>query len=492
MMTGLLVALATVASGANHPERALRAAFHVHTTFSDGSHTVVEVARFAAEAGIDVVILNDHFMDQITYGLPLLREAFALRVTPPSLAPRDMDAYLEATREAERETGVIVLPGVELTPFYYWQGNPLSGNLTLNSAHRHLLVVFSHASDIRNVSETLPTVSSPAGRRFGPATLLLLWPLLPGFWAARRLLSPPLEVRRTRFFIVKRKRRPLVAWVVAVASMTALVRSWPFTVPRWDPYAGDAGTAPYQEAIDAAAARGLSFWAHPETSTAFRHARYPVNFYSAPYTDFVLRADRATGFASLYEGHRKAAAPGGVWDQASLAFLAGRREGRLFTIGELDLHQVGESGGKFFGEVETVLWSRERSRAGVLKALRSGSMYAVRQTLTSRVLLDRFEAACDDGVAVMGEGLSAGAPCRLEATLHGEGEPGQTLTLALLRNGEVLHEQSVEIGRQPIELSWAEKATARRPVFYRLIGTAGNRPVLYSNPVFVYPGEAAP
>ena len=383
-------------------EMVLRAAVHIHTNFSDGRHSVDEIAQRAAGAGIDVVILNDHFMDEITYGVPLLREALAFKVAPPSLAPESMEAYLQAAHEAEQKTGVLILPGVKLTPFYYWEGSPFSGDLTLNSAHRHLMVIFP------------------------------------------------------------------------------------------DKYAGDAGTAPYQEAIDAAASTSsLTFWAHPETSTRFRHARYPVDYRSEAYPEFLLRTEGADGFASLYEG-RQAAAAGGFWDQALVAFVRGERTKPLWTVGALDLHAEGEAGGKFIGNVETVLRARERTKQAVVEALRTGAMYAVRQRNTNRLVLHHFDIVCGRQRARSGERVITDGPCRIEARLDQEGEPSGAVTLVLVRNGEVIDERKVEIDEEGVTLSWMEGDIPRDTSYYRLIGKRGNNPVLYTNPVFVFPKAAVP
>jgi hypothetical protein len=280
---------------------------------------------------------------------------------------------------------------------------------------------------------------------------------------------------------------------MAIASMIALIRSWPFSVPNWSPYAGDAGTAPYQEAIDAAASTySLTFWAHPETSTSFRHPRFPVDYRSEAYPDFLLRTDGADGFASLYEGHRQAAAPGGFWDEALAAFARGERRKPLWTVGELDLHAEGEAGGKFIGEVETVLRARARTKRAVLEALRTGAMYAVRQDKTRRLVLDRFVVVCGKQRARSGEHVIANGPCRIDARLHQDGEPSEAITVVLVRNGDVTDERRVEVDEEGATLSWTEEDVPTDTYYYRLIAKRRNNHILFSNPIFVVPKEATP
>ncbi len=233
----MVSALLVLGLGAVPRPLELRVAIHVHTTFSDGKHSVEEIADTARNAGVDAVVLTEHFMDEISYGLPFVRRASSVTLRVPSLTPERMSSYLDATREAEKRTGVLMLPGVEITPYYYWQGSLFRGDLTLRSADRSLLVVFPDRPDPEALIQALPTVASPAGRRFGIGSVVLLWPLIPLAWGLHRLVFPRVHVVRARYFVVRRIHRGWLAWVVAGISIAALGRSWPPTVPRFSPYA---------------------------------------------------------------------------------------------------------------------------------------------------------------------------------------------------------------------------------------------------------------
>ena len=477
-MNGLVLTVLMTAATPDTERLALRAAVHIHTTFSDGSHSVEEIAKRAGQEGIDVVVLGDHFLTRVEYGPPLLRKALAVSVRLSSLSPQDLDLYSEAARKAERQTGVLVLPGVEIAPFYYWTGNPLSGRLTLNSAHRHLLVVFPERPDLVGLARALTEMSAPGIQDFTTGSLLLAWPFLPALWAVNRL---------------RRSRRSLLAWFVAAASVAALVRSWPYPVPRFSPYAGDAGAAPYQEAVNMArSTSSLTFWAHPETSVESRHPRYPVVDRSDKYPELISGTRGATGFASLYEGYRQAAAPAGPWDQALKEFVRGERPWPVWTLGELDLHEQGEAGGKHLSEVETVVLAKERSRGAVIEALATGSMYAVRQPGTSRLTLERFQAVCSGHEGGMGERATVMGPCRIEAVLRSGGVRLQEVAVTLIRNGEVVSERSVDIAEEGVKLEWDEDGPSHESLFFRLVARRGNRLALYGNPIFVDGEEGAP
>lgn len=477
---------------AEAPVLELRAAIHVHTTFSDGKHSVEEIAEKARNAGVDVVVLGDHFMDEITYGLPLLREAFSVTLGVPSLTPERMSSFLDATREAEKRTGVLILPGVELTPYYYWQGSLLRGDLTLRSGDRHLLVVFPDRPDPQALVRALPTVASPAGRRLGIGSVLLLWPLIALAWGLHRLAFPRLRVIRARYFVVRRLHRGRLAWVVVGLSIVVLGRSWPFTVPRFSPYANvtnnddGVGLAPYQYAADEAAKAGtLTFWPHPEASVEYRHPRYPVTYRSNAYSEFVARTTGITGFASLYEGYRRAAAPGGPWDEALLAFCAARRNRPVWTMGEISLHEEGEAGGKKIGQVETVLRARDRSRAAVVEALARGFGYAVRHAPGSRLFLEDFAVASGGRAAQSGERLESHGGLQVEVRLRREGQSSSPVTIRVIRDGAVVQSGSMDVTDRSTSFVWMDSSPIVGVSYYR-IAIEGRYPeMILSNPVFV-------
>jgi hypothetical protein len=474
-VTALVLAM-SVAAAPSHADRIpLRTAFHVHTTFSDGSHSLDELASRASQEDIDVIILSDHFQTRFEYGPPLFRKALAVSADSASLGLHDLSAYVEAAAETERQSGVLVIPGVEITPFYYWEGNPVSQDLTLNSAHRHLLVLFPDTPDIASLGPLLKRMSAPGIGEFGLGSLLLIWPLLPGVWALNRLLHD---------------KRSLVLWLVVAGSVGALARSWPYRVPRHSPYANDAGAAPYQDALDASRPTAtLTFWAHPEASVDFQHSRYPVTYRSEKYPELIYQTHGATGFAALYEGHRQTGGVGGAWDRALNQFSLERRQKPLWTVGELDLHEEGESGGKFLGQVETIILAKERSHRAVMDALREGAMYAVRQPGAGRLTLERFRAVCDQDAVNMGQRATVTSPCRIEAILCARGEPLGKVATTLVSNGEVVDERTIDIDEDGVVLTWHADVAPGRVSYFRLMARRGNNLSLFSNPVFLQEGE---
>lgn len=87
--------------------------FHIHTTWSDGRHSMPEVVDLFGRAGHDVIAITDHVVNSDSF---LGRTAHRLRL---SVTREKWDAYrAEVEREARRAWDtyrMVVLPGVELT-----------------------------------------------------------------------------------------------------------------------------------------------------------------------------------------------------------------------------------------------------------------------------------------------------------------------------------------------------------------------------------------
>jgi hypothetical protein len=191
----------------------------------------------------------------------------------------------------------------------------------------------------------------------------------------------------------------------------------------------------------------------------------------------------------LYEGYRETGGVGGAWDRALNEISLEPLRKPLWTVGELDLHEEGESGGKFLGQVETIVLAEERSRRGVMDALREGSMYAVRQPRATRLTLERFRAVCNQNAVNMGQRATVTSPCRIEATLRAHGEPLDNVATTLVSNGEVAGERTIDIGEDGVELTWDADVAPGRISYFRLMARRGNTLSLFSNPVFLAAGE---
>ena len=130
------------------------AAIHVHSTFSNGENEIIDLARFAQERSVDVLILTDSFLTTATYGIwPLDRIGFEgiNKKVRPAVRDHGVDNYFAAVREARDQfPELVILPGVEVIPYYYWKGSPWN-DLRLYDFDRHLIVLGLTAEQMRHL-----------------------------------------------------------------------------------------------------------------------------------------------------------------------------------------------------------------------------------------------------------------------------------------------------------------------------------------------------
>lgn len=91
--------------------------FHIHSTFSDGRHTVRELVDYYGHSGFDCIAITDHWCDRTSF---LGKGA---RILDRTLTPETFPAYLgtiqEENERALRLYGMHVLAGVEITRNYF-------------------------------------------------------------------------------------------------------------------------------------------------------------------------------------------------------------------------------------------------------------------------------------------------------------------------------------------------------------------------------------
>ncbi|HEX9780863.1 MAG TPA: hypothetical protein VGB20_06595 [bacterium] len=130
------------ASGDHGGGLRIRLAAHLHTTVSGGTQSPDAVAALAKSAGLDAVLITDSALRRWEYGLWPLRGLLKRVVEEPSVLRLGAAKYLAKIDAADRaHPDLLILPGMEAAPSYYWRRSPLErdGALVLGW-HRHLLV----------------------------------------------------------------------------------------------------------------------------------------------------------------------------------------------------------------------------------------------------------------------------------------------------------------------------------------------------------------
>ncbi len=463
-----------------HTFKPLVAALHVHSTFSTGSLTLDQLASRAEQLGIDAIILSENFALRYEYGIPPLRGVLRRAVTVPSLSAQRIAQFLAQLADVQtRHPRVLLIPGVEVAPHYYWTGSLWERNLTMHNSQRNLLVLgLPKAEDYA----ALPLSGNQDSYRYGWTSVSNLTPILlciPAGWLWRRSKAPVWGGRLCK----------TAGLMLATLACLLLFNAWPFGQPVFSSYDDQLEYRPYQTLIDAATSRGgLVIWSLPEARDQRVYSFGPlgtVAVETAPYPEALLKTSGFTGFGGLYQDTRHIQDPGGIWDQGISRFLKHQRQLPPYLFGEIAFHTPGEAG-IALDQVLNVLWVNTWSVPGILEAMRQGRLYAVGQYQPGHGLrLDEFRLDCTDGSCTAASGdrleLHHAKDLVIRVSVSATNHAAHPISVTLVRSGQV--RARIE-GVTPLKHSFFESASNLEfPGSYR-IEVQGKGEIL-SNPIFL-------
>jgi hypothetical protein len=462
-------------------------AFHVHSDISTGSLSLDQIAEQAQQMGIDAVVFSENLALRYEYGLFPFRGIIRRTVTLPSVVEYGIDRYLAAMAEAQaRHPGVLLVPGVEATPHYYWTGSVPDRNLTMHNSQKNLLVLgLTGPEDYR----ALPVPGNVAFSRYGWETLDRAWPVLllvPAVRLWRLKASQQVRVGVTTVRITKRFRVP--AGLMAACAVLLLLLAWPYDSPLFSFYDEQVRERPYQALIDTAVQRGGAvIWSMPE-AVDFNVFSYgllgPVTVKTDPYPLALLQTSGYTGFGGVYQDTRTITEPGALWDQLLLQYLDGQRPVPPAVFGEIAYHRPGQAGIEL-NQVLNVVTVRERTVAALVEAMKAGRLYALSQAGRPFGLrLNTFQVEAQDGsrAAAVGQPFIHGAePPAVRVTVTATDRGSHHVTVAVIRSGQVVARFS---GTTPFHQRVVDATlSAGAAAFYR-VDVRGEGEIL-SNPIFV-------
>jgi hypothetical protein len=457
----------------------LLATIHVHSTASTGELTIEALAQRAEQLGLDVLILTDNFSLRYEYGLWPLRGILKRQVRFPSVLEYGIERYLDEISAAQsRHPKLIILPGVEVAPYYYWSGSLVNGNLTMHDAQRNLLVFgLTKPEDYHS----LPVSGNPGSYMFdwrgavNGAPILLVVPAVL-LWMPRRRAFDRRSLRRS------------AACLLIVLAVALVANAWPLSQPAFSSYDEQLGYRPYQALIDDVRAKdGLVFWSLTEARDFHEYAAGPlgtVTVKTEPHPEAMLMTTGYTGFGGLYQEGRTSINPGELWDRLLQLAVSERRPAPVL-IGELALHGLNEAD-KDLHRLVTSLWVKERTKAGVLEALRSGHSYAAGDSHHHvQLRLDEFRVICQGGArsASVGDRLDPGVARDLTVLLSVTARDGgrHPVKARVIRSGQVLAQLA---GETPFRANWPDTtAPTGESMTYRVEVTGSGE--LLSNPIVV-------
>jgi hypothetical protein len=439
----------------------------LRTTFSDGSHDLQYLVELARKRGFGVLVINDHDRMAMEYGVLPFRHIIKKRVERNSIHKRGAGEYLNAIKEAgSAYPDMIIIPGSETAPFYYWSGSFLKKNLTAHNHERRILTVgLETEEDYQDLPILHNGLSTRFVGKFMPAVLMFCIPLFLGL------------------VLLREKGSYRIAGImIAGVSLLLVINASPFRSTPFDQYHGDQGIAPYQLLIDYVKQRGgMSFWNYPETKSGTRKMG-PILVHTPPYPQALMESKGYTGFAALYGDEITVTEPGNIWDKILKEYCAGRRDMPAWGIAAADFHREGESGEKL-GNFPTVFLVKNRTKDEIVRALKSGKMYACRGNYPLIAKLEEFAVSSSTGEVkgISGDEISVAGFPRIRISLSSDRALESLVQVRLIRSGQAIARFE---GQLPLEIEHEDKDIRKGLKEYYRMDLHGYGTIV-SNPIFV-------
>ncbi|MFQ6083742.1 MAG: hypothetical protein ACE5WD_10320 [Candidatus Aminicenantia bacterium] len=444
----------------------------LRTNFSDGTHSLEYLIRLAKKRGFNVLFINDHDRIVLEYGIRPFQNILKKKVEKPSINKGGPENYLNMIKLASKKyPEMILIPGAESAPFYYWKGSYFKRNLTVCDWERHLLIVglekpedYKKLPILHNGYSTKYTLSSISASLF-----FLFIPLILGLYMI--------------------KRTGIIRYsgiIILVFCLLLLINNHPFKSSPYDQYHGDQEISPYQLLIDYANSRGgMVFWNHPETKSG-QGKLGPIFRDTPPYPQVLIESKNYTGFAALYGDSITITEPGNIWDQVLIEYCMGKRTKPVWGISSADFHKEGAAGEKL-GNFPTIFLVKNKTKKDILDALKKGRMYACRGDVDfPRLILEDFSISDSETSlkGIMGEEIFSEGYPRINILIPPiSSEKENSITVRLIRYGKLLKTFS---GETPLNINFQDEFfEPGKKIYYRLDITAKKGRKLISNPIFV-------
>ncbi len=378
---------------------------------------------------------------------------------------------------------MVILPGVEVTPHYYWTGLPWTG-LKLYDFDHHFIVLGLTEQEI----EDLPVIGNERWSNTERDWTLIVVPLAIFFGGILLLYWGTQDKIQIRQYTIVRTHRP---WAVGMALLLfSLLLAWnhyPFG-KFGDPYSGRSDMVPFQGVIDYVRNRGgIIYWSYPE-------AIYPDviqgggTMVSEPHSEDLILTDGYHGFEGIYGNRIAATRPGNVWDMVLMRYIDGWRRTAPRVITGIDFHYFKEPGGSWYdlNGGKTFFLMAEKSHVAVLEALGKGSGYATFQEPAEELRLYDFSVETFYGTkALQGAEVEGESPVQVHVHLDWVQDPpanNQPFQLELVQDGEVIVKVKQLL---PIEFTTTEELSSGRHYFRMRAAWPGKIYEVLSNPIFV-------
>lgn len=460
------------------------AAIQISSKASDGKYTIPQILRICRDQGFKAVVITDRDLMRWEYGIWPLRNILRKTVEDNSISKYGVDRYIREFKEIQsKNQDLVVIPGIESAPFYYWQGDLWHNNLEIRDWHKHIISIgLKDHLELAN----LPVIGNRAGlsKPFRLRDLVLFWPLV--------LLVAGISLlgQRTCDYknesgeqLAERSKSSGIAGILLIAAGAVfLMNNFPFRSYIFDQYDRRAGIKPYQNYIDYANKHSaLSFWAHPEVSNIERSGA--VSIRTEEHSRDLLLSRDYTGFAVFFEGYNIVGKIDGIWDSLLEDYCAGRRNKPVWAIGALSFDYTGNLE-DYLKTLRTVLLVDNLNEQGCLTALRNGKMYAALGKNSAKFILSNFSVSDPEVLTekTMGEELNTFKAPRIRIKgnyLNGQFKP---FKIKLICNGKVINTFE---SASAFDIVYLDDQAPQDKAFYYRLEIQGEDVLAITNPIFV-------
>lgn len=399
----------------------------LRTTFSDGADSVYDLTKRAEELGIDSIIINDHLLFEIEYGIFPFENLIKYKKRLSSLQVNGVQNYFDEIKKVQKQIpGVIIIPGLEVSPFYWWSGSLINGSITVNHWEYHIGIM---GLEDPEVISNMPVVHNhftvpPEEKKLVRVAILSL----------ALILSIILKViyRKSKLF-----------GFLVVVNLLLVINYFPFAGPEINIYSKPLNDMELsQKVIDYVNEHGgISVWHHMEAINGIAK-RGKINLYTPKHPEDLLKTNGFTGFQGLYEDTIHVTDPGKEWDQTLMEYTSGKREAPPWTFGGLDYHGVTARGPKL-RNIKNIYWVKKKSKEEIMAAMRAGRFYTVRQGEDYRLMLDNFSLFDPDlqKEAISGETININGQLIVKIRISASNKKQENGTLTIIQNGNVVIEK---------------------------------------------------
>ena len=444
---------------------------NITTNVSDGRYSIEEIVERAKKKGISIIMLSDHFLLKVEYGIFPFRNLIKKKFEKNSIFTYGIGNYLEKVKKInEKYTEVILIPGVKVTPFYFWEGSILKKNLTLRNFHKEMLIFGLEEKDLEN----LPVIGNY------PLNLKdLISPLLLICFSIFLIRKKKVVKYRLRFLKFSSSYFPYrkIGILILMFSLVALINN--LQTRKIHQYK-NFGEIPYQLLINYVNKKGgFIFWSAPEAKSL--KIINKIKLLTKPYPESLLNTKDYTGFACLYEGYKIISKPAGIWDKVLNKFCNGKLKRPVWIIGEVDYH--GEKN-KSIDEVLTVFNLKEFNEKNVFKTLKEGKYYVVRKTDKYRIILDYFTISDNRGkIGIIGDVIEIESFPEVNIKVKSSDGKKRLVKIRVIRNGKII---KFIKKKMPVQVKFIDRNLERGRLSYYRLDIETNYPhKLLTNPIFV-------